>query len=172
MNFNNFLYKNISFLFASHLHNIPKYIDINLKNKLYIGHLKTEYDSINKCFIYNRKLTQSEFQQNYYQGTIVTSVLTFEIDAGNLVSYGGVGTTVYDLTTTGVTGTLTNGPIWTYLSGGTFSFDGVDDYVILSSGLTSGTESFTISCFLKYSIPISTTFRDIINNRNNPIINI
>ena len=116
--------------------------------------------------LYNRVLSQSEILQNYYQGPIVTSGLTFAIDAGNLVSYGGVGTTVYDLTATSATGTLTNGPTWTYLSGGTFSFDGVDDYVILSSGLTSGTESFTISCFLKYSIPISTTFRDIINNRN------
>jgi hypothetical protein len=121
---------------------------------------------ISKVNIYNRALSNSEILQNYYQGPIVTSGLIFAIDAGNLVSYGGTGTTVYDLTTTGVTGTLTNGPIWTYLSGGTFSFDGVDDYVILSSGLTSGTESFTISCFLKYSIPISTTFRDIINNRN------
>jgi hypothetical protein len=122
--------------------------------------------NISKIQIYNRNLTQSEMLQNYYQGPIVTSGLTFAIDAGNLVSYGGAGNTVYDLTTTGVTGTLTNGPTWDYLSGGAFSFDGVDDYVILSSGLTSGTESFTISCFLKYSIPISTTFRDIINNRN------
>jgi len=62
---NNFLYKNISFLFASHLHNIPTYIDNNLKNKLYIGHLKTEYDSINKCFIYNRKLQSGESIKNY-----------------------------------------------------------------------------------------------------------
>jgi hypothetical protein len=99
-------------------------------------------NSTAKVFIYNRKLTQSEFQQNYYQGPIVTSGLTFAIDAGNLVSYGGVGTTVYDLTTTGVTGTLTNGPIWTYLSGGTFSFDGTDDnlnfssYPILTNNLT------------------------------------
>jgi DNA mismatch repair protein MutS len=62
---NNFLYKNISFLFASHLHNIPKYINPNLKNKLYIGHLKTEYDSLNKCFIYNRKLQPGESIKNY-----------------------------------------------------------------------------------------------------------
>jgi DNA mismatch repair protein MutS len=62
---NNFLSKDISFLFASHLHNIPKYIDENLKNKLYIGHLKTEYDNINKCFIYNRKLQPGESVKNY-----------------------------------------------------------------------------------------------------------
>jgi hypothetical protein len=79
--------------------------------------------------LYNRVLSQSEILQNYYQGPIVTSGLTFAIDAGNLVSYGGVGTTVYDLTATSATGTLTNGPTWTYLSGGTFSFDGTDDYI-------------------------------------------
>lgn len=62
---NNFLSKNISFLFASHLHDIPKYINNDLKNKLYIGHLKTEYDSINKCFIYNRKLQSGESIKNY-----------------------------------------------------------------------------------------------------------
>ena len=62
---NNFLSKNISFLFASHLHNIPKYIDSNLKTKLYIGHLKTEYDDVNKCFIYNRKLQIGESIKNY-----------------------------------------------------------------------------------------------------------
>ena len=62
---NNFLSKNISFLFASHLHNIPKYINNNLKNKLYIGHLETKYDSINKCFIYNRKLQPGESIKNY-----------------------------------------------------------------------------------------------------------
>jgi hypothetical protein len=89
--------------------------------------------SVAKVLVYNRKLTASEFAQNFYQGPIVTSGLTFAIDAGNLVSYGGVGTTVYDLTTTGVTGTLTNGPTWTYLSGGTFSFDGTDDNINFSS---------------------------------------
>jgi hypothetical protein len=92
--------------------------------------------------LYNRVLSQSEILQNYYQGPIVTSGLTFAIDAGNLVSYGGVGTTVYDLTATSATGTLTNGPTWTYLSGGTFSFDGTDDnlnfssYPILTNNLT------------------------------------
>ena len=62
---NNFLSKNISFLFASHLHNIPKYINNDFKNKLYIGHLKTEYDDKNKCFIYNRKLQPGESIKNY-----------------------------------------------------------------------------------------------------------
>jgi hypothetical protein len=102
---------------------------------------------ISKVNIYNRALSNSEILQNYYQGPIVTSGLTFAIDAGNLVSYGGTGTTVYDLTTTGVTATLINGPTWTYLSGGTFSFDGTDDYGQVTNLSIIGNASFTVSCF-------------------------
>ena len=93
------------------------------------GWVSGSQTSVAKVLVYNRKLTANEFAQNFYQGPIVTSGLTFAVDAGNLVSYGGTGTTVYDLVTTGTTGTLTNGPTWTYLSGGTFTFDGTDDYI-------------------------------------------
>jgi hypothetical protein len=103
--------------------------------------------SVAKVLVYNRKLTANEFAQNFYQGPIVTSGLTFAVDAGNLVSYGGVGTTVYDLVTTGRTATLTNGPTWTYLSGGTFSFDGTDDYGQATNLPILGNTAFTVSCF-------------------------
>lgn len=105
--------------------------------------------SVAKVLVYNRKLTASEFAQNFYLGPIVTSGLTFAIDAGNLVSYGGVGTTVYDLTTTGVTGTLTNGPTWTYLSGGTFSFDGVDDYIDCNNKIVNLNSSFSFVVWVR-----------------------
>jgi hypothetical protein len=106
---------------------------------------------ISKVNIYNRGLSNSEILQNFYQGPIVTSGLTFAIDAGNLVSYGGTGTTVYDLTTTGVTGTLTNGPTWTYLSGGTFSFDGTDDNLNFSS-YPNLTNNFTLSFWFRTTV--------------------
>jgi hypothetical protein len=102
---------------------------------------------ISKVNIYNRALSNSEILQNFYQGPIVTSGLTFAIDAGNLVSYGGTGTTVYDLVTTGRTATLTNGPTWTYLSGGTFSFDGTDDYGQATGLPITGNTSFSIGSF-------------------------
>jgi hypothetical protein len=107
--------------------------------------------SVAKVLVYNRKLTANEFAQNFYQGPIVTSGLTFAIDAGNLVSYGGVGTTVYDLTTTGVTATLINGPTWTYLSGGTFSFDGTDDNLNFSS-YPNLTNNFTLSFWFRTTV--------------------
>lgn len=66
---NYFLSKNISFLFASHIFEIVDHIDT--KDKLLIGHLKTEYDNKNKSFIYNRKLQQGLPNANY--GLIVAS---------------------------------------------------------------------------------------------------
>jgi DNA mismatch repair protein MutS len=62
---NHFLSNNISFLFASHLFEITNHINSELKNKLLIGHLKTEYDNKNKCFIYNRKLLEGLPNSNY-----------------------------------------------------------------------------------------------------------
>jgi hypothetical protein len=56
--------------------------------------------------------------------------LTLAFDAGNLVSYGGAGTTWYDMTSNGNNGTLTNGVTY---SGGTIPsimLDGIDDYVV------------------------------------------
>ena len=70
---NHLLDKNISFIFASHLHQIPNYIDANLKNNLFIGHLKTYYDEENKKFIYNRKLYPGISEKNY--GLIVAKSL-------------------------------------------------------------------------------------------------
>jgi DNA mismatch repair protein MutS len=70
---NYFLNNNISFIFASHLHQIPEYINIDLKQKLNICHLTMDYDSINKCFIYTRKLFQGPSMQNY--GLIVAKSL-------------------------------------------------------------------------------------------------
>jgi hypothetical protein len=121
----------------------------NNSKALEIGVRTNNYNAcdISKVNIYNRGLSNSEILQNFYQGPIVTSGLTFAIDAGNLVSYGGTGTTVYDLVTTGRTATLTNGPTWTYLSGGTFSFDGTDDYGQATGLPITGNTSFSIGSF-------------------------
>jgi hypothetical protein len=95
---------------------------------------------------YNRVLSPSEIMQNFYaQGyrfgysadTIVTSGLTFSLDAANGISYPSSGTTWYDISEIGGNnGTLTNGPTWSSASGGTFSFDGADDYVDLGTKTT------------------------------------
>jgi DNA mismatch repair protein MutS len=75
------LKKNISFIFASHLHKIPDYINKEVLNKLYICHLQTDYDNINNCFIYNRKLQSGISITNY--GLIVAKALLNNTDIIN-----------------------------------------------------------------------------------------
>lgn len=71
--------------------------------------------------------------------------LLFHLDAAQLRSYGGSGTTWTDLTNKGKNGTLINGPTFSSLYGGAFSFDGVDDYVSLGTASSSlaGPSDFT-----------------------------
>ena len=64
---------------------------------------------------------------------IVTDGLALYLDAGNTRSYLGSGNTAYDLSGSGNTSALTNGP--TYLSSnlGTFVLDGSNDYILVNS---------------------------------------
>jgi hypothetical protein len=65
--------------------------------------------------------------------SIVMDVLVLSLDAGNFRSYPGTGNTVYDLSGSGNTSDLINGP--TYLSSnlGTFVLDGTNDYINVNS---------------------------------------
>jgi hypothetical protein len=82
--------------------------------------------------LYNRALTQAEISQNYYQAPIVTSGLVFAVDAGNLVSYESGSTTTYSLTGS-ISGSLVNGVTYNNNSGGSWDFDGTDDYLNFSA---------------------------------------
>jgi hypothetical protein len=63
---------------------------------------------------------------------IVDDVLVFAVDAGSTRSYPGSGTTVTSLIGSN-TGTLTNGVSFNTNNGGTFEFDGTDDYISVAS---------------------------------------
>ena len=103
--------------------------------------------------VYNRELSQSEILQNYYQGPIVTNGLVMALDAGNLVSYESGSTTTYSLTGS-ISGSLVNGTGYNNGNGGSWVFDGVDDY-INNIGTTSSfsfiqnTGIFTISSWVR-----------------------
>ena len=60
---------------------------------------------------------------------IVTSGLTLNLDAGFVLSYPRAYTTWTDLSGSGNTGTLVNGPTFDSTNYGSISFDGSDDYV-------------------------------------------
>jgi hypothetical protein len=64
-----------------------------------------------------------------YNPKIVTNSLTWALDARNIKSYPGSGTTWFDLTSGGKNGTLTNTPIY---SGDYFTLDGTN-YILVSS---------------------------------------
>jgi hypothetical protein len=63
---------------------------------------------------------------------IVDDALVFAVDAGSTRSYPGSGTTVTSLIGSN-TGTLTNGVSFNTNNGGTFEFDGTDDYIGVAS---------------------------------------
>ena len=76
---------------------------------------------------------------------IVTSGLTFCVDAGYTPSYLRSGTTWTDLSFSGSNGTLTNGPTFDIGNGGSIVFDGVDDYINFGNknlGLDLSNKSF------------------------------
>jgi len=91
-------------------------------------------------------------QSNYvcvnrdYEG-IVTNGLVLNVDAGFTPSYPTSGTTWYDLSYSGNNGTLTNGPTFSSLNGGSIVFDGVDDFTIGTIPSSTFTGPHTICCW-------------------------
>jgi hypothetical protein len=125
--------------------------------------------------IYNRALTAAEIQQNYQaeqyrfkdpQG-IVTNGLTLWLDAGNLDSYPGTGTTWTDLSGNGNNGTLVNGVTYNQINGGILITDGIDDYVSLGSGAASivqGRTALTIG--IMFNMDATGTLKGLIGTLN------
>jgi hypothetical protein len=85
--------------------------------------------------VYKQSFTLSDVLQNYYQSPIVTDGLVLALDAGNLVSYSGAGTTWKNLSLNSGDGSLINGTTFSGVSGGAIVFDGTDDVV---TGTTTG----------------------------------
>ena len=81
---------------------------------------------------------------------IVTNGLVLYLDAGSRMSYNSGSTTWRDLSGNNYSGSLINGPIFSNENQGNIVFDGVNDYVTLSSG--SGINvgvTFTLQTWVK-----------------------
>jgi hypothetical protein len=107
--------------------------------------------SIYKTLIYDRVLTSKEILQNYHQAPIVTDGLVFAVDAGNLVSYESGSTTTYQLTGTVSSGSLNNGVTFSPNSGGTWGFDGSDDFINFGNSAPTNfiyTDPFSLEAWL------------------------
>lgn len=109
--------------------------------------------NIYNIFLHNRALSSSEILQNYYKGPIVTSGLTIMLDAGNVISYSGTGTTWKDLTTNGNNMSMVNGMVYNQTNGGELYMDGGDEYLQIppSTNLDNlfSANSFTITVIAK-----------------------
>ena len=92
----------------------------------------------------------------FYRGpNIVTDGLVFAIDAGSERSYPGSGTVATDLVGTN-NGTLTNGVGFSNVNGGTWDFDGVNDYIDIGNVNPATGSAITLSAWVKLdSIPSS-----------------
>lgn len=87
----------------------------------------------------------------FYRGpNIVTDGLVLALDAGSERSYPGSGTAWNDLSSSKSVYTLNNGPSFDSGNGGTFDFDGVDDYASTSSApLSAGATAYSIEAVFK-----------------------
>jgi len=82
---------------------------------------------------------------------IVTSGLFLNLDASQLRSYPGSGTTWTDLSGNNNNGTLTNGPTFSAGNGGSIVFDGTNDYVYKSLFPNSITTTLTFDVWVKFN---------------------
>jgi hypothetical protein len=81
---------------------------------------------------------------------MVTDGLVLYFDAANVKSYPGSGTVWTDLSSTAITGSLTNGPIFSSANGGSIVFDGTNDYVNVTKNTTiQSSTNFSITGFFR-----------------------
>jgi len=112
---------------------------------------------VNSLRIYNRALSATEISQNFYGGPIVTSGLTFSIDASSFISYGRIGATLSNMVGTTVNGTIANSPTFNLLYGGGFKFDGSNQFVTYGNHTPYGFTSGVFSVCVWVNIPSSWT---------------
>ena len=91
----------------------------------------------------------------FYRGpNIVKDGLVLHLDAANTKSYQSGSTTWFDKSGYGNNGTLTNGPTFSSVNGGSIVFDGTNDYVTVppSTSLTIEGEGLTLGAWVNYNL--------------------
>ena len=84
----------------------------------------TSYTGVQQCFVYFRGQTDKMVVNKNYS-PIITNGLFYNFDGSFLPSYPQSGSSWYSIGTSGVTGSLRNGP--TFVTYGGLNFDGSDD---------------------------------------------
>jgi hypothetical protein len=113
--------------------------------------------SVSNFKVYNRALSATEILTDYFSTknrffpneNIVTNGLVLNVDASKSNSYSGIGNTIYDLSGSGNTGALINGPTFSASNGGSILFDNVNDYVSFGTSSSVKPTQLTLACFFK-----------------------
>jgi len=89
----------------------------------------------------------------FYNPSIVTDGLVFQVDAANIKSYSGSGTNITNLSNSSYTGVLNNGVGYSSNNNGVFTFDGSNDYIsfLPNNIFNIGTGDFTLLVWHKTS---------------------
>lgn len=123
---------------------------------------------ISKVRGYSRELTQAEIKQNYFQSNIVQDGLVFMIDANNIISYEGSGTTWYNLTGSSGNALLYNGPTYVPQYGGGINRDNTDDFISASIS-NSPTTNYSVETWFKANPQTGANYNALISAWNYPI---
>lgn len=99
------------------------------------------------------------------QSQLVESGLFMHLDASNLSSYPGTGTTWTDLTNNGNTGTI-SGATWLNADGGIFDFDGLNDTISIAHN-----SSLSLSSAAQRTIQVWVKFNELpaVNTQGQPV---
>lgn len=127
--------------------------------------------NIQRFMYYTRALSASEILQNYNAGLqrfIPTSGLTLSLDAQNTNLYAVSPTTGYDVSGNDNNVTLINGSGYGAYGDGSWSFDGIDDYLLLTNSITlSQTSNWTIQGWVaSYQTNSTGAFLRIVGDQN------
>jgi hypothetical protein len=90
----------------------------------------------------------------FYNTGIITSDRVFHVDAGVLASYPGTGTIWTDISPSATNATLVNGPNFSFNGGGSFVFNGIDEYANIGNVASlqfERTDPFTISTWIRHT---------------------
>lgn len=102
------------------------------------------YQTIDDCFTYFAGEDDKMVMQ-HTTNSLITSGLSLNLDASQVISYPTTGTSWYDISGDSRNGTLTNGV--TFNSEGYMDFDGDNDYVAITS-YTFGNGNWTVSAWV------------------------
>jgi hypothetical protein len=108
----------------------------------------TNYTTANQCLTYYAGQTDKVvFNRDYEE--IITDGLKFLVDPGFLPSYPRSGTSAYDLITNNVSITLANGVSYSTNDGGTFLYDGANDYIITGTNNLQPSNELTLEVWFE-----------------------